>query len=240
MHNLDRTRLEADFDDELEYEEEFEDEEELGEYEFEDDEEELGELEGEWESSAGTSVFDEGEEMELALELLEVSDDAELEMFFGRALRRGFRKLKKRARRAIRGRLGRRLRRGLRSVARRALKGAGRAAGGFFGGPVGAAIGGRLASGAGRAFGLELEGMSPEDQEFEVARRVVRMTGEAALAAADMPEEIEDDEAARGAVQQAVRRHAPGLARGAGVGRKGMRNAGRWIRRGRRIVLMGV
>jgi hypothetical protein len=29
-------------------------------------------------------------------------------------------------------------------------------------------------SAGGRMFGLELEGLSPEDQEFEVARRVVK------------------------------------------------------------------
>ena len=75
---------------------------------------------------------------------------------------------------------------------------------------------------------------------------VVRMTGEAALAAADMPEEIEDDEAARGALQQAMRRHAPGLTGGGrgrgrrGRGGRGGRRGGRWVRRGRRIVLMGV
>ena len=34
---------------------------------------------------------------------------------------------------------------------------------------------GKLASGATKLFGLELEGMSPEDQEFEVARRFVRL-----------------------------------------------------------------
>ncbi len=32
----------------------------------------------------------------------------------------------------------------------------------------------KLASAAGRMFGLELEGLSVEDREFEVARRLVR------------------------------------------------------------------
>ena len=240
MHDLDRTRLEADFDDEAEFETDFDDTAaEYGEFEFEEDVE-PDELEYEFEAMPGGQVFDEGEEMELASELLEVADDDELEMFFGRALRRGFRKLRRRARRAIRGRLGRRIRRGLRGVARRALTNVGRAAGGAFGGPIGAAIGGRLASGAGRAFGLELEGLSAEDQEFEVARRIVRMTGEAARAAAAVPDTVDDDEAAHIAMRRAVGRHAPGLMRGGRMRGGGGRGAGRWVRRGRRIVLMGV
>ena len=51
---------------------------------------------------------------------------------------------------------------------------AGRALGTFVGGPVSGMIGGKLASAAGRMFGLELEGLSVEDREFEVARRLVR------------------------------------------------------------------
>lgn len=229
MHNLDRTRLEGDFDnDEFEYESEFEYDDE---YEDEEDE-----FEYEYEAEAGGHVFDEAEELELAAELLEVTDDEELEQFLGRALKRGFRKLRRKARRALRSPLGRRLRKGLRKVARGALSNLGRAAGGAFGGPLGAALGGRIARGAGRAFGLELEGLSPEDQEFEVARRVVRMTGDAARIAASMPEQYDDEEAGAIAVEKAIARNAPGLKSGRGSAGA----SGKWVRKGRQIILIGV
>ncbi|AVR96741.1 hypothetical protein [Pseudoduganella armeniaca] len=61
-------------------------------------------------------------------------------------------------------------------------------------------------------FGMELEGLSPEDKEFELARRFVRLAGdvidEARARAGQAPER-----AARLALQQAARRYAPGLLR---------------------------
>ena len=56
---------------------------------------------------------------------------------------------------------------------------AGGALGTFAGGPLGAPIGSGLASIGRRALGLELEGLSHEDQEFEAAKRFVRFAGEA-------------------------------------------------------------
>ena len=50
--------------------------------------------------------------------------------------------------------------------------------------PFGASIGSGLASAAGRVFGLELEGLSREDQEFETAKRFVRFASEAVKDAA--------------------------------------------------------
>lgn len=246
MHDFDRTRLEGDFDDE--FESAFEADADFD--EFDDDELELEadddgfddefefELELENALSGAAPVFSEDEEMELASELLEISDDEELEQFLGRALKRGFKKLKRKARRAFRGKFFRKLRGGLRGLARRGLGALGSTVGGMFGGPVGARLGSRLASGAGRAFGLELEGMSPEDQEFEVARRIVRMTGEAAQAAAAIPESVNDNRAAEVALRHASRRVAPSLA--GSSGRRSRGASGRWVRRGRRIVLMGV
>jgi len=50
----------------------------------------------------------------------------------------------------------------LKPLAKAALPIAGRALGTFVGGPVSGMIGGKLASAAGRMFGLELEGLSVE------------------------------------------------------------------------------
>lgn len=239
MHNLDRTRLEGDF--EAHRDEPFDDE--LEAFETDAYPEEEGEGEWELESRYGTapqgSPFAESEEMEIAAELVEVAgdaDDAELELFLGRLVnraRRGLRRAGRKVRRAVRGRVGRALRKGVRNIARRALP----IVGGALGGPAGAAAAGT----AGQVFGLELEGLSPEDQEFEAARRLVRLAGEATSMAAAVPESVPDEEAAATALRMAVRKHAPGMAgRGRTAAGAGRSQSGRWMRRGSQIVLMGV
>ena len=170
----------------------------------------------------------------MASNLLEVADDAELENFLGSLVKRAARAVG----RAVRSPVGRQITGLLRGAARKALPGLGGAIGGRFGGAAGARIGRRLASSAGRYFGLELEGASPEDQEFEVARRVVRLAGAAAQKAALSP-----STSAKAAVAAAAKRHAPGLLRfgaiSTGQCRFCSKRTGRWIRRGRKIILMG-
>jgi hypothetical protein len=187
----------------------------------------------------------EAEEMELAAELLEITTEEELDQFIGRL----FRRIGRGIGRIIRSPVGRALGGLLRGVAKRVLPIAGTALGGMVGGPVGAAIGGRLAGAAGRVFGLELEGLSPEDREFEVARRFVRFAGNAAHTAALSPPTIDPTRAARAAVAASARRFAPGLLGRvpptypsplippsvAGVSGR----SGRWVRRGNRIILFG-
>jgi hypothetical protein len=86
--------------------------------------------------------------------------------------------------------------------------------------------------------------LSPEDQEFEVARRIVRLTGEAVKNTALTPPGVDPSTAAKMAFAKASKKYAPGLLRpivrppvmdGRISGR-----SGRWIRRGRKIILMGV
>lgn len=239
MHDIDRNVMEGEFemeayDDEFENEDEYEYEEEYayGESEFDD------EFEYEEEFESYEAVFSEEEEMDLASELLAVTDEAELDQFLGKLIKRGFRKAKKFAKSST----GRALGKVLRKVAKKALPIAGRAAGTFFGGPAGGAIGGKLASSAGRIFGLELEGLSPEDQEFEVAKRVVRLAGSAAKKAARLPEQTKPGVAAKIAVTSAAKKYAPGLLRPVikYPSVPGRSKSGRWIRRGSKIILMGV
>lgn len=88
-------------------------------------------------------------------------------------------------------------------------------------------------------FGLELEGLSPEDMEFEVARHFVRFATDAAgrldagavkaVNAADAASRV------RAAIGHAARRHAPGLAPAAQL--PATPAAGRWHRIGDRIVV---
>ncbi|HAV43251.1 TPA: hypothetical protein DCX15_04475 [bacterium] len=217
MHDFDRTQLELEFESE-------------GEFEGEGFEFDFGEFGDQMESP-----FSETEEMELASQLLEITDEAELDQFLGRLIRRVGRGIGK----IIRSPVGRILGRVLKGVARRALPVLGGAVGGYFGGPMGAAVGSRLATGAGRLFGLELEGLSLEDQEFEVARRFVRFAGTAARNVAVAPPNIDPQTTVRRAALDAAKRHVPGLITALSPLAAGGRS-GKWIRRGRRIILLGV
>jgi hypothetical protein len=78
-------------------------------------------------------------------------------------------------------------------------------------GPFGATLGSYLVAIAGSRLGLELEGLSREDLEFQIARRLVRFV-EAALRGAARTAEPDPDAAARRALAAAAARLAPGLA----------------------------
>jgi len=62
-------------------------------------------------------------------------------------------------------------------------------------------------------FGAEFEGLSPEDQEFEIARRFVRLTFDAGRHAALAAEGAAPDVIVSNAERLAARRLAPGLLR---------------------------
>ncbi|WP_338761511.1 hypothetical protein [Massilia sp. METH4] len=66
---------------------------------------------------------------------------------------------------------------------------------------------------AAAVFGLELEGLSPEDKEFEVARRFVRLAADAARQAMSRAGGQPAGAAVQRALRQAARRNAPGLLR---------------------------
>jgi hypothetical protein len=230
MHDIDRTLME--YEDEYEAEYEYDNE-----YEYEDEFEYENEYEGYGYDME--NVFDESEEMELASELLTLSDDRELEYFLGNLIKKAGRKVRK----FVKSKTGRALGNVLKGVAKKALPIAGGALGTFVGGPAGGAIGGKLAGAAGKMFGLELEGLTPEDQEFEVARRVVRLAGNAAKKAAAAPPTSSPISVARKAVINAAKTQAPGLLKPVTSMMKPMMNSGRsgrWVRRGRKIVLLGV
>lgn len=202
-------------------------------------------------------------EDELASRLLEIRSDQELDHFLGDL----FKKVAGGLGKVIKGPVGQALGGVLKQVAKQALPSLGTAVGGFFGGPVGAALGSQLASTAGSAFGLEYEGLSGEDREFETARRYVRFAGEAAKKAAIAPPNADPTTTAKTALVDAAKTHAPGLlaAPGASAISTGLgaragagypegadcpscgngtghhhRRTGKWIRRGRHIVLLGV
>jgi len=221
---------------------------------------------GEW-SGEGGGLLSEADEMELANELLSVSNEAELEQFLGSFLK----KAASFAGNVIKSPIGQAIGGVLKGVAKKALPLAGGAIGGYFGGPLGAKIGSGLASAAGGALGLEAE-MSGEDREYEGARTFVKLAADtvnrAAQARGGDPRAI-----AQSAATAAARQFAPGLLgraaanlpgagmqgvgmQGAGqmgaagysgngrgygaAGASGARHSGRWARHGSKIVLYGV
>lgn len=189
------------------------------------------EYEGEQESGAG--VFNEQQEMELAAELLEVSNEQELENFLGGLIGMAGKALGS----IVKGPIGKSLGGVLKGVAKQALPIAGGALGTFFGGPVGTALGSSLGSMAGQALGLELEGLSAEDREFEASRQFVRFASEAVKNALEAPPNADPAGVAHAAAVEASRIHAPGFF----GGQPPLQNSsGRWIRRGRKVVLFGV
>jgi hypothetical protein len=98
-------------------------------------------------------------------------------------------------------------------------------------------IGGPIAS----ALGLELEGLSPEDQEFEAAKQYIRLGAEAVKQAVGAPEGVDPRAVAETAMTRAAQQFAPGLLHGNADAAPAMqRQSGRWVRRGRHIILHGV
>lgn len=269
MHDMDRTSLEAngydyeeafEFDDEMDDEEAFEFDDEMDdEYDYEMDDEmddeydyEMDdEMDDEYDYEMSGSPFSEEEEAELAFELLSVHSQEEMDEFLGKLIKRAGRRLKRFVRKPFKY-----IKKGLRKVAKFALPIAGGVAGSFFGGPLGGALGGKLGKAASRFFEIELEGLSPEDQEFEIARRFVRFSGAAARNAMKNTRRMPPAAATKVGFKQAARKHAPGMlkprrpaghqrkrrpakARRAAGGATGI-TSGRWLRKGNRIVLLGM
>ena len=182
--------------------------------------------------SGGGGVFNENEEMELAAELLEVTNEQELDQFLGNLIKKAGSAIGKFAKSSA----GKAIGGVLKTIAKKALPIAGGALGTFVGGPIGAKIGSGLASMAGQALGLELEGLSQEDREFEATKQFVRFAGEAAKNALSAPQGADPIAIARAAAAQAARLHAPGIM-GGGAGARA--HSGRWTRRGNTLIVFG-
>jgi hypothetical protein len=167
-------------------------------------------------------VFNESELMELTAELLEVTNEAELDRFLGGLIKKVGGAIGK----VVKSPIGQAVGGVLKGVAKKALPIAGGALGAYFGGPLGAKIGSGLASAAGGALGLELETMSQEDKN-----------------AASAPPSVDPRSAAQTAATTAAQKYAPNLLRpGSGstapspVPGKG--RSGRWMRKGRNIIIV--
>ena len=178
------------------------------------------------------AVFGEEEELQLAMELLAVASEEELEQFLGNVFKSVWKGVKKVG--ATIAKVAKPLGGALKAVAKTALPFVGGALGSMIPIPgVGTALGSALGRAASNALELEMESEAPADRELELARRFVRIAGQAARLAAD------GDGSARAvesALTRALHQQLPHFRSPAPQQEE---ESGRWRRRGNRIVVMG-
>lgn len=219
----------------------------------------------------GPGGLGQSREHTLAAELLDVTSEAGMDQFLGKLLSSAVSAVRDFARsdtgRAVGGVLKSAAAQALPQfgqIAGDALPpaGAGRAAGGRAGGAAGGRAGatsGRPGATSGRAsatgqragartaskreVGLQTEGLSAEDHEYQTARAFVRFADETAQLAAERAGAAPPAVVARQAATAAARQHLPGLLRAPGAAGSAAPSTGasegRWIRRGNRIVVLG-
>jgi hypothetical protein len=195
-----------------------------------------GEFEFEYEAFE-SGEMSEQEELELAMELLSVQNEYEMEQFLGNLVRGIGRGLKSVGRIA------------LPALAKVALPIAGRALGSFIPIPgVGTMIGGALGRAAADALEFEYSGVDPGQANVEKARRIVRVLSSAVRNLPQTLGSMPPEAAVRASLTSAVRRNIPAanlaalgavlpgeleFSPAAGVAA----TSGRWWRRGNTIVL---
>lgn len=175
----------------------------------------------------------EAQEMELASQFLEVTSEQELEEFLGDL----FNRAKAAAGSAYNSDL----------VQKQVIPALKKAARNYGPGLAGKAAQAGAQWAADRWLKEELEGLSGEDREFEVARRYIRFAIDALQRALQAPPRVPQPVAARVAVGEAARTHAPGLvplvhelvggAPPPRSGSNGAASSGRWVREGSSIVI---
>lgn len=183
------------------------------------------------------AVFSEADEMELAVGLLGIANHAELEQFLGGVVDQASRTVGKTVTSAGKGALTGLLT----AAAQKALPLIDSAFEGQPGLATGTDTTSRVVKAAAKYLGLELEGLSPEDQEFEAARQFIRFAADAARNAVGGPVATP----AHTAAAQAAHRFAPGL-RSSLAGAPtpteehlALAQSGRWVRRGSNIIVIG-
>jgi hypothetical protein len=158
---------------------------------------------------------------------MEVQGEAELEQFLGDLIKKAGSAVGT----FINSPTGQALGGMLKSAAKKALPMAGKALGGYLGGSTGAQWGEKIGGFA--SDNLEME----SEAEFETAKSFIRMTGDAVKGIGSVPQGTSIENAVRTAVSKAASSHIPALlSAGAAMGA----TQGRWVRRGQRIVLLGV
>jgi hypothetical protein len=196
-----------------------------------------GEFEFEYESFESLEMSEQ-EELELAMELLSVQNEYEMEQFLGKLVRGIGRGLKSIGKVALPA---------LKSLAKVALPIAGKALGSLIPIPgVGTMIGGAIGQAAANALEMEFAGMDPGQADIEKARRIVRVIRSAARELSMTLGSAPSESAVRSALASAVQRNIPGVnlsalretaPMGMASATAGTTASGRWWRRGNTIVV---
>lgn len=173
-------------------------------------------------------TFSEEQELELALELLEISSEEELDQFLGKMLKGAWKGIKKVG--SAVGKIAKPFAGVLKSIAKKALPFVGGALGSFIPIPgVGTALGSAVGGALSKALEMEFEGAGADERELEMAKRFVRFSADAARLAANGSG---TEEEVRQALMQSLQWNAPGYAQEQMLGQ-----SGRWNRSGNSIVL---
>ncbi len=193
--------------------------------------------------------FSPSQEMELAMELLGVSSEAEMDHFLGKIFKKVWGGIKKVG--SFVGKIAKPFGGVLKAIAKKALPFVGGALGSLIPIPgVGTMVGKALGTAVSSALEMEFAELDMEDRELEMARRFVRIAQSAASQLATLAPTPNPIPAIERAVVIAARRHVPNLdmrqiQRGAasiGSGGFGFSNSrainnGSWSREGGNIVL---
>lgn len=180
----------------------------------------------------------EMDEAELAAELLTVSSEAELEQFFGKI----FKTVAKGVSTLAKSPVGKIVGGALKQAAKSALPSVGAALGSMIPIPgVGTALGGMAGRALAKALELETAGMSAEDSEFEMAKGIVRLATSTAQNVARAPAGSNPAAVANSAIKNAVQQLGGASSSRVVAGAVGAHRPaqGRWIRRGRNIIILG-
>jgi hypothetical protein len=172
----------------------------------------------EFDGESERGIFDEYQELEQAIALLEVANEEQLDRVLGVLIQKANSELGN----AVSPPVGRAIAGVLKTVAGDALPLARETIGQRIGSRLGAQFGRGLASIAGPALGLELEGLSREDSEFEAIRQFVRFAAKTVENAGGIAPPHGHADVAHRAAAEAARIYAPGLTIG------GRRHGGRW------------
>lgn len=186
-----------------------------------------------YEDESGTALFDESQELELTSRLLEVVNEPQLDRFVRELIRQAAAARESGVRAPEAAAIGDVLKNAVRQV----LPIARAQHGSSLHNAVGMQLGNGLSSVAGQVLGLELEGLSPEDREFEAVRQFVRFAGVTVKNALDHSSESDPYRTANRAAADAAAVYAPGLLP---QSQHLPRDSGRWVAFHDRIILFGV
>ena len=186
----------------------------------------------EFEDESALGIFDEEQELQLAANLLEVVNEGQLDRFLadiiheaGNVTGRVVAPLHAQAIRDV-----------LANSIHQILPTASMDHGVSPQRPVGTELGNGLSSIAGQVLGLELEGLSPEDREFEAVRQFVRFAGETVKKTVEGSSGTDPHGEAQRAAIEAADVYAPGLFPAAP---SVPGESGHWISCHGRIILFG-